>query len=134
MPAPRRFKQSEIDEVRNLINAIPDGTPPEPVFDREQALLDLRSDIRKRIIEDHVDVGEMVKLLNDRKFNTSLRAIQELLSDGAGRKGAAAKPRPKSVSPARKKTSMPAPTVASQNYDGASGQGTFEIPNDDADC
>lgn len=89
MPAALTFKQSQVDELRDALGAIPARTAPEPTVTRMEALQQLRDDIRRKVIEDHVPISEIVDALNSKGFKTNARQIGGMVQPPKKRKKAA---------------------------------------------
>lgn len=75
MPAARRYKQSLLDELKEAIRSLPPGEPPEAEHSTQDALKQLEEDIRRKILDEHVDVSAIVDLLNARGFNLRPRDV-----------------------------------------------------------
>lgn len=127
MPAARRYKQSLIDELKEAIRALPPGEAPEPEHSTQEALEQLREELRRKIHDEHVDVEAIVDMLNEKGFKVKAREVRN-----------AAQPkvkRLKQVAPAKGANSQKAGGRA-QTKDASKSaprNGSFEVPPDEDD-
>lgn len=91
MPAARRYKQSLVDELKEAIRALPPCEPPEPEHSTQQALQQLKEELRQKIVNEHVDVAVIVDLLNARGFKVKARDVRSVAQPKRRQKSSGAK-------------------------------------------
>lgn len=140
MPAARRYKQSLVDEMRNAINSLPAGNPPEPELKKNEVLEVLKADLRRRHLDEHVDIAEIVKALNEKGFSVNAAEIRKTVSPKKAKNSKSAT----SASPggAKSRTSKNAISTASGSKHNNAGKtdgttvvakGGFEVRPDEDD-
>lgn len=126
MPAARRYKQSLVDELKEAVRALPPGERPEPEHSTQEALEQLREDLRRKIHDEHVDVATIVNMLNARGFKVKEREVRS-----------AAQPKPKKqrqVAPAKGSGKRTGGGDTSKDAAKPSpGSGSFEVRPDEDD-
>lgn len=127
MPAARRYKQSLIDELKEVIRALPAGEAPEPEHSTQEALEQLSEELRRKIHDEHVDIDVIVDLLNERGFKVKAREVRNAAQPKAKR--------PKQVAPAKGEISQKAVDRVRTKDAPRSGarKGSFEVRPDEDD-
>ena len=58
---------------------LPKGTPPEPTFSKDEVLGQMADPIRRRILEDHVTIADIVRELNAEGLKVTERKLSQMV-------------------------------------------------------
>jgi hypothetical protein len=138
MPAAKRYKQSMIDSLREEIRNLPPGKPPEPEFNKDEALEIMKDDFQAMLGE-HVDINDIVNLLNQRGFSVKASDIKKKVAEpstsGKSQKGrkAGTPTAHAATNPRKAKGATPTSTIVPKEATAQPSSGGFTVRPDGDD-
>jgi hypothetical protein len=79
VPAAKRYTKSQLEKILARVMKLPNGTPPEPTFTKDEAAEWMAAQVRRRVLEDHVEIADIVKEMNADGLNVAERKFGQLV-------------------------------------------------------